>query len=346
MKVIFFNPYADANIKGASRRVEFLTKLLDSQSVNNEAIYNEDYLKYNKSLLQKILIKIGLTRLAYFHFACTLTHDKNTVVISEVIFAPTWRYNFILTVHDLKVFNKDADRGGFLRKVSYLLFIKLANRIMVVSNFTKNDVVQNCNVFPGKILLVPNGVSDSRLMIAERFYNRDKIYDFVYVSSFAKHKRHLLLINSLPPGSKLALIGRDLGSLDDVKGAVVKKGSNILVDIFSNVDTDDQLFDLISSAYCGVFPSVFEGFGIPILEYASCGLFVIATDIPPFRELEEYVDIFVRPDSRDDLQKALELSMKQSYEKNQLRVDLVREGSHSEKGIRNALFHAIGLEKV
>jgi glycosyltransferase involved in cell wall biosynthesis len=345
MKTIFFNPYADADVKGASRSIEFLTNILDSRGTSVEIISRDEYVNYDRSFFQKTLFRLGLRRLAYFLFVFVLTSDKNNVVISEVIFAPTWRSNFNLTVHDLKVFNKDADRGGLLRKIIYFVFIKYASRIIVVSNFTRSEVIEKCKVSPRKVFVVPNGISDSRLKTAEKYKTIDKKYDFVYVSSFAKHKRHLLLISSLPPGSRLALIGRDLGTLNSVKAEIENQGSSVQVDIFCNIDSDDQLFNMISSAYCGVFPSVFEGFGIPLLEYAACGLFVIATDIPPFRELAEYVDIFVKPDGKEDLQCALAVAIKKAHGANLLRMDAVRIGLYSEAMIEKSLLHAIGLEE-
>lgn len=346
MKIIFFNPYADVDVKGASRRIEFLTGLLSPIDVSVVVISSMEYANLNKPFFQKMILTLGFKRLAYFLFACDLTCDRSNLLISEVIFTPTWRPNFILTVHDLKVFNEDATRGGGLRKLSYWLFIKLASRIIVVSNYTRNDVIVHCKVSPEKISVVPNGISDARLTITKNFQNNNKAYDFVYVSSFAKHKRHSLLINSLPSGSSLALIGRDLGSLDGVKDEIARRGSEVNVDVYCNVDTDEQLFGLISSAHCGVFPSVFEGFGIPLLEYAACGLFVVATDIPPFRELEDYVDIFVKPDNKDDLQQALKVALHKSLLRNQLRVDAVCNGMHSEEMIKKSLYLALGIDVV
>jgi glycosyltransferase involved in cell wall biosynthesis len=343
MNIIFFNPYADSDVKGASRRIEFLSHALSAVGIHSTIISAKEYGDQDTTIFRKVLQKLKLNRLAFFFFALDLTNLSDTIVISEVIFAPTWRPNFFLTVHDLKVFNGDANRGGLLRKWSYWLFVKLANRIIAVSSFTRNELVDKCKVPSSKVFVVPNGISNSRLETAAKYIDSFKVYDFVYVSSFAKHKRHMLLLESLPLGSRLALIGRDLGTLDDIKQLLRKIGTGLSVDVFTNVDTDDQLFQLLATARCGVFPSVFEGFGIPLLEYAACGLSVVATDIPPFRDLAEYVDVFVRPDDKSGLQDALLDPLVQLSIPSQERIETLKNGLYSESMIINSLFIALGL---
>jgi glycosyltransferase involved in cell wall biosynthesis len=305
MTIVFFNPYADPDVKGAARRIEFLRHLLDLQQVPNRAILATDYALAPKGLAERLALRLRLRRLAYFLHAWRLCRQPGTTVISEVIFTPTWHENMVLTVHDLKAYDARAARGGKARRWAYGLFTRLAQRIVVVSESVCDDMQRLCGVAPERIHVVPNGISRERLALAAAAMGQPPRHDFIYVSSFARHKRHAMLLRAAPAGSRLCLIGRDLGSLDEVRAEAGRRAGEIQVDIMENVDTDAQLFEWLGSARCGVFPSVFEGFGIPLLEYGAAGLYVVASDIPPFRELAAHVDCFVPPDDERGLHDAL-----------------------------------------
>lgn len=333
MNVIFFNPYADPDVKGAARRIEFLSNLLKSNKISYQTILKREFFQTEKSALEKFLSRIHLGRIAYFKYILRISNNSDVTVISEVIFSPTWRRNVILTIHDLKVYDRRASRGGFLRVLAYSLFAKMAKRIVVVSNSVRDDLIKYCGVHASRIHVVPNGISNSRLLLAKEYRRATQVYDFIYVSSFAKHKRHSLMIRAAPNGSRICFIGRDLGTLDEVMIEVQRRSDEIQVDILGNIDTDDQLFSLLGSARCGVFPSVFEGFGIPLLEYAAAGLFVIATEIPPFKELAEYVDRFVPPDNEEALRDALAEALSNSGEQSPRTIETVLASPYCEDRI-------------
>lgn len=343
MTIIFFNPYADPAVKGAARRIEFLQHLLDLLGVTNQAILAKEYENSPKFFAERAALRLRLRRLAYFLQIWRLCQSPDTTVISEVIFSPTWHPNMVLTVHDLKVYDERATRGGRIRRWAYGLFTRLARRIVVVSESVRDDMQRLCGIPPERIHVVPNGISKDRIALAASSRRQATRYDFVYVSTFAKHKRHALLVRAAPAGSRLCLIGRDGGSLDGTRAEVLRRAGQINVDIVDNVETDTQLFQLLGAARCGVFPSVFEGFGIPLLEYGLAGLYVIASDIPPFRELSAHVDRFVPPDDEQALQKAMAEFMLGPYEFSALAVDRVASSSYTEEAISIRLKELLSL---
>jgi glycosyltransferase involved in cell wall biosynthesis len=337
MTVIFFNPYADGSVTGASRRIAFLRELLDRKGIANTAILKEDYKARKKGLAECACLSLGLRRIAYFLHARHLCQTAENIVISEVIFTPAWRHNMILTVHDLKVYDAHARRGGWLRKLAYTVFTKLARTIIVVSKSVEDDLSDRLSIKRKKIFVIPNGISESRIHLAAEFINVPKIYDFIYVSSFVKHKRQDLLIRSAPVGSKICLVGRDMNALSDVLTAAALRDDEISVDIKLDIDSDRDLFRLIGSSRYGVFPSVFEGFGIPVLEYAAAGLTVIASDIPPFKELQDHVDIFVQPDDEVGWVKALAEAYNETVSPSYIAAQKVASSSYSEAAIAEKL---------
>lgn len=295
-KIIFFNPYADRQTKGAARRIEFLSSVIQKKNRKVEIIIKEDYHQKTFSIYEDLFLKMGFCRLAYFFAVLRLARDPNVVIVTEVIFVPTWLDNVILTIHDMKAFDRRASRGGKIRSLAYKIFAHLATKIVVVSEVVKNDVIKYCDVHESRIHVIYNSLSNKRINIAQRSRTDVKRYDFVYVSSFARHKRHVMLVDSAPVGARICFVGRDLGALDDVYAHISARADEISVDIFNDVCSDEDLFELISSAHCGVFPSIFEGFGIPLLEYAAAGLYVMSSDIPVFREISSCVDCFVSAD--------------------------------------------------
>ena len=303
--VVFFNPYADSDVKGAARRIEFLSGLLIKAGISCRVILKADYVRSAMPFLERLALRLRLLRVAYFLFAWRLCREAEYVVISEVIFSPAWLSNFVLTIHDLKTFDAKAKRRGRSRKFAYVLFARLAQKIVVVSEAVRNDVIEHCKVHAERVHVLYNGISERRLAIARDSRGVAKTYDFVYVSSFARHKRHAMLIDAAPTGARICLVGRDLGTLQQAKERIAMRSGEIHVDIFDNVHSDAQLFKCIASAHCGIFPSVFEGFGIPLLEYAATGVYIIATDIPPFRELAPYIDRFVAADDTVALSTAM-----------------------------------------
>lgn len=341
--IVFFNPYADAHVKGAARRIEFLRNLLGTMGVDSRAILKNDYPTVAKGWLETLAWRLRLRRLAYFLQALRLCRQPGNVVVSEVIFTPTWLPNMVLTVHDLKAFEPQATRGGLVRKWAYLVFARLARRVVVVSESVRHDMIRWCGVPPERIHVLPNGISRSRLALAQQSLSHTTRFDFVYVSSFARHKRHALLLRAAPPNSRICLIGRDLGSLAEAREAARRRGTEIEVQFREDVDTDEQLFELLGSSRCGVFPSVFEGFGIPLLEYAACGLHVIATDIPPFAELAQYVDTFVVADDESSLRAAMQAVLERAPSKSLDSARRVETGPYTETAIATKLTELLQL---
>jgi glycosyltransferase involved in cell wall biosynthesis len=341
--IIFFYPYRFGIQNGANRRIELLQRILRKNNVDCEIFHLDKLLKI-LTPFQKLMYRIGLCRFVFFLVILKLLKRQNVKIISEVIFAPTWSNNFFLQLHDLKAFEKKQSRGGLFRKYIYLLFIKLSSNIIVGANFVKKDVHKQCNFPLNKIHVIPNGISDSRLNLASSFKESERVYDFLYLSGFAKHKNHELLINALPSGSKTCLIGQELGELKVVKDLINERKDEIKVDIFLDVKNDSELFALIStSRYC-VFTSSYEGFGIPILEYAALNKYILASNIPAFIEMSDYIDEFFEVDDINGLATSLEKLNRNNYKNNNKRSLSLYDSMYSEDNIFKELFKLINMK--
>lgn len=301
MNIVFFNPYEfRTQPTGASRRIDFYSFGLNQNQVSNQVIMKDEIL----SLPFGFFTRVPLFNRLYFFFVIYLLSKKN-IVITEVIIAPVWMQNVWLVVHDLKAFTSEAQRG-IGKKYLYKIFLSVAKNITVVSNFTKKQIIEFCNIDVKNIHVLPNGISSKVIDLISNTEVSNK-YDFVYLSSLARHKNHIGLINALPLNSSLLIIGKDFGSLSSIKQALAFR-SDIRCNILTNV-SDDELWTRVKSAKVGVFPSLYEGFGIPILEYSAAGLIVVASSIEPFIELTDFVDFYHAPDDNVSLNEALSNSL-------------------------------------
>lgn len=299
LRATFFAPFSDGDIKGVERRINFLSEELRANGARAAVINRRFYLRLLAKFRVRWMKTLGLERVAIFLVAEMIARRRrDDIVISEVILAPVWRRNFALTVHDLKMFDKDARRRGALTTLIYSIFLRLAHSIVVVSRHVGDEM--SAMLGPDKsITLIYNGISSAQmarsLPFARQYIatDRPKKFDFVYVASFAKHKGHDVIVAAAPAGSKICFVGRDLGTLEMVKTAIRNRQDAIAVTILQDVDDDAQLFSILSSARTALFPSSYEGFGIPILEYALIGLRCIASDLRVFEEFAELIDEFV-----------------------------------------------------
>ncbi len=96
----------------------------------------------------------------------------------------------------------------------------------------------------------------------------------------------ILILRRTHPTVDLVIVGKDGGSLAEARALIERLGLSGQVRLLSSVD-DRQLAGLYDAARLVVFPSTYEGFGIPLLEAMAAGCALCLSDIPVFRELTE-----------------------------------------------------------
>ena len=207
----------------------------------------------------------------------------------------------VVTIHDIfHLVDKDA---SILKKIySKMLFniIKRnASKVITVSNFTKNQIIDYLHVNESNIKVIYNGVSSF-------FKNRKNINKeryLLYVGNIKKHKNIKFLINVFNNLSekdlKLYIVGNysKLKYPDyDVINAINNNDNIILKD---EVDTN-LLIEYYSNAELFIFPSLYEGFGLPPLEAMACGCPVLASNQASIPEVcsngAEYFDPYDESD--------------------------------------------------
>jgi glycosyltransferase involved in cell wall biosynthesis len=186
----------------------------------------------------------------------------------------------VLTVHDLS-FERDPSlmppRDRLIFRTVVPRSARRADRVLAVSELTKRDLIELYGIPEEKIVVTPNGVDPA--FTAEGPSPDGEPYALV-VGALQRRKdataaiEALALIGEAAP--RLVIVGPDKGGRADAERKAAELGLANRVELRGHVPQDD-LAALYRGAACLVFPSRYEGFGLPVLEAMASGTPVVAT---------------------------------------------------------------------
>lgn len=186
--------------------------------------------------------------------------------------------------------------------------LRRADKIIAVSEFTKDEIAKHYAVAPEKIEVVPNALSDDFLhyekcsdeqaAVARLKYALPEKY-ILYVGTLQPRKnipaliRAFALIQEKLPDVNLAIVGNRSGYHYDsgIDTAIEETGISDRV-VFPGFISQADLPNVMRMAEVFVFPSLYEGFGLPVLEAMSQRVPVLASDIAPLREVGADAAVF------------------------------------------------------
>ncbi|MCD4694462.1 glycosyltransferase family 4 protein [bacterium] len=241
---------------------------------------------------------------------------------------------FVVTIHDLILTKFPTTRASTLGPILYkiknifykiviYLAVKRAKKVIAVSNFTKNDIVEKFKINPKKIVVTYEGVSNlakgrdslfvSKLDDRETLlsYNINKRF-LLYVGNAYPHKNLDFLIDVFKdihkkyPEIDLVLVGKEDYFYSRLKNKIVnnKEIKKIGLDksvIFPGYVPDEKLEIMYQKALAYIFPSLYEGFGLPPLEAMAKGCPVLSSDQSSMPEILGDAAIYFNPYRREDL---------------------------------------------
>lgn len=260
------------------------------------------------------------------------------------------RIRTVVTIHDL-IFLKHKeqypwmDRQVYKTKTKYAA--KHADAIIAVSEETKRELMEMYLVPERKISVIYPSVdarfyipapAELKTAVAQR-YKLPKQY-ILNVGSFFPRKNQLRLIEAFDRikgqvAHDLVLVGGTGGQLPEIKKLIAVKELTDRVHIITGISNDD-LPAVYQSASLFVFPSLFEGFGAPVLEALFSGTPVIASDRGAIAEAAGKGSILVDPESVEDIAAKI-LSMLGNTE---LQKQMVSEGLLHAQTMTDTIFAA------
>ncbi len=213
-------------------------------------------------------------------------------------------------------------------------FLKKANRIATVSEFTKQDVINFYNIKQEKIDVVYNGtgntfqpLSKSEKEQIKKEYSKDKNY-FLYIGSLHPRKNVTRLIQAFnifknKTGSDFQLL---LSGNPGWKTAAIQQAYNdskYKSDIhFLGFVPDEKLPKVLGAAYALTYVSLFEGFGIPVLDALHCAVPVLTSNVSSLPEVAGEAALYSDPHSTDSIAE----NMIKIYSNKNLRAQLIEKG--------------------
>jgi glycosyltransferase involved in cell wall biosynthesis len=186
-----------------------------------------------------------------------------------------------------------------------------ARRIIAVSEFTRQDILRRFSVEDGFVVKVLEGVnaisvpSDAELAAARKRLGVDRPF-FYYPAATTPHKNHLHLLRALRllGTHGLVLTGEKTSAYPVIGAAIRNLGLQDRVLHLGFVQRRDVIC-LMAMAEALVFPSRFEGFGLPLLEAMQCGTPVLASNCASIPEVVGGAAWLLDPDSPRDWAQAM-----------------------------------------
>lgn len=234
-----------------------------------------------------------------------LKGQSNYILLSLCNVGPLLSKNQIICIHDL-AFQMDPKWFSKSFRLYYNFMIprlaKRAKKIITVSKFSKKELSNELKLKKDEISVVYNAPADRFRKNKESEINFAKANYFLFVGSMHPRKNIELIIRffSLEEfrDNHLIVVGAKTKSFGKVN---LMPPPN--VEILDNC-SDDMLAELYSNARALINPSIYEGFGIPVVEAMSSGCPLILSNLEVFSEIAESGAVYFDPYSLEDLRKA------------------------------------------
>ena len=205
---------------------------------------------------------------------------------------------FVFTIHDLNHLHAYGN-GSFAKKIYYELIIKTAcykaHKVLTVSDFSKKELVQWSGVEPTKVVNVGNAVSKEFCKDGPKHepgYNY-----FFYIGNRKPHKNIDRLLAAYKSSAAFGSTKLLLSGISDKEIKHSLKAKNLTENdvIFTGFLSDKELPNYYRGATATLFPSLYEGFGLPIIESMACGTPVLTSNVTACPETAGGAALLVDP---------------------------------------------------
>ena len=277
-----------------------------------------DYLK-TKSDLEVVELKDNIwSKFGLWHLftAIKLRSDKNAIYFDPESFITPFfvalftNHKVVVTIHDMVAFN--FSKGHFLKpllveRLFLPLLVKLSKiKFFCVSNFTKTQFCEYFNLDKSRASVTPLGFQSEMGENLSKSAIVDTSPKIVCVSTFLERKNQLSLVYEFSlikdeiPHNLYLIGGGDTSYVNKVQNLIyeLKLQDRVFITGFISKDHKNRL---IQEAEFSIYPSLYEGFGIPLLESVSLNTPVITTKNTVMQEVCEDAALYFDPRKTTDL---------------------------------------------
>lgn len=338
MKIVLDNRWINKNIDGITRFSLSITRELLRLDTENFYYllfkspqlkdFSIEWMKISSNLnFESIILPISFSSVKNFYKVKFILRKLRP----DIFFSPNYSIFCLfypgkqfVVVHDIiplkfpELFKNSSLKFKlfFLNKYFIKWVLKKVDLIFTVSNNTKNDIVNLLNIDKNKIRKIDEGV-DINLDLIPDFYTVKNKYNipekyFLYVGRHDPYKNLNNLIkayNLLPPEIKnqykLVMAGeKDDRYTPQLVELTKELGIQDKVLFIGSVDSDD-LVSIYKHAVFLIHPSLYEGFGLPIIEAMGYGVPIIASNTSSIPEIANDSVIFINPTEPQEISKAI-----------------------------------------
>lgn len=290
--MIFVNArFLTQDITGVQRFAEELSLSLNTMRDDVMFLAPRDILRHDvaKQLNVKIIGKNSGHAWEQYDLPRYLKHNGSPLLVNLCSTAPVFYKNKIVTHHDVtykRYPQSYSKKFRLLYNTLVPLMIKNSHKLITVSEFSKLELGKHYHVDPHKIAVVYNAVSGKFSGNAKVSADAGHDAYLLAVSSPNYHKNFHSLIEAFSQLDNkditLKVVGGGSGSFK--KQSYLQKLDQNRIQFVGRV-SDDDLLALYRNATAFIFPSLYEGFGIPPLEAQACGCPVISSDAASMPEV-------------------------------------------------------------
>lgn len=228
----------------------------------------------------------------------------------------------MVVMHDINFFHHPEGVPAITRfyyNYFFPRYARKASKMVTVSNYSKDDIVQNFGIDPNKISVSYNGantaftpLTNDEIASTRERLTQGKPY-FVFVGALSPRKNVARLITAFQQFQKvskldyrLVIVGEPMFMTTDIKEALNNLESKELV-VFTGRLQIDRLRLVVGSAVALTYVPYFEGFGIPIVEAMRCHIPIIASNRTSIPEVAGDAAIYVDPFDIESMANAMKL---------------------------------------
>jgi glycosyltransferase involved in cell wall biosynthesis len=284
-------------------------------------------IKYNLALKHIQIKKVGLLNGHLWEQLELPFHTCRGVLINLCNTAPIFKRKQMVTIHDAAVFGYPQAYSASFRNWYRFLFRMLGKTtklILTDSIFSQSELVKYCNIKPNKLRVVYLGREHILgVQSSDTILNQ---YDLT-------GRKYVLAVSSMSPNKNFFNIVKALELLGNVSFPIVIAGgvnprvfagTFRLPESISHVGyvNDEELKTLYEHAACFIYPSFYEGFGLPPLEAMVCGCPVIVSQTASLPEVCQEAALYCDPNSPQNIA----FQIKRILEDDILRESLKKKG--------------------
>jgi glycosyltransferase involved in cell wall biosynthesis len=243
---------------------------------------------------------------------------------------PRWTGPKVVTVVDMiherfsHLFSTPADERFRQRKRRCILG---ADKVICISHTTEQEVQEFLGIPSDRTEVVALACSNNFGILesdAESSVIPTEDPYLLYVGTRSYHKNFSLVLEAYSGWNRrneFSLITVGVPWSNEETQCLHDLGLSGRVYLLSDTD-DDQLCQLYNRASAFIYPSLFEGFGIPLLEAMACGCPIVASRIPSTLEVAKECPIYFEPTEPDDLVRAFDLAISEGRDSERVRAGL------------------------